>query len=351
MFIFNFFIKIDYVTINQISNFGHQAFMLAENLFISKVTTLFSHTIESQETVHIAFCFDDNYAMPAGIAMSSVMINNSDKNLVFHLFANSVSDEKIQKFHQLSEKNTTIICYEVSDEFSINPDTLVLHVSASTCLRFVVPQMLNKITSRVLYLDCDILCTNNLNHLINTDLSDKYAAVVPDVEKTQEKQCSACDIPYGEYFNAGMIYINTDMWVDNNLTEKAFAMINSGKVYKFADQDVLNILMQGKTQFLPKIFNQLTSLTVGGKEDSVLSDDKVIIHYVTGNKPWYQLYLTPLYQRYIAASPWANQKLLLANENAPSTTRRYAKLLASKHQYFKAFKYYFLYLKHKVFKK
>ena len=109
--------------------------------------------------------------------------------------------------------------------------------------------------------------------------------------------------------------------------------------------------MQGKTQFLPKIFNQLTSLTVEGKEDNILGDDTVIIHYVTGNKPWYQLYLTPLYQRYIAASPWANQKLLLANENAPSTTRRYAKLLASKHQYFKAFKYYFLYLKHKVFKK
>jgi len=41
----------------------------------------------------------------------------------------------------------------------------------------------------------------------------------------------------------------------------------------------------------------------------------------------------------------------LANENAPSTTRRYAKLLASKHQYFKAFKYYILYLKHKAFKK
>ena len=325
--------------------------MLTENLFISKITTLFSHIIESQETLHIAFCFDDNYAMPAGIAMSSVIINNPDKNLFFHLFANKVSNKKIENFNQLSQKNTSIICYEVSDDFSINPDTLVLHVSASTCLRFIVPQLLNKVASRVLYLDCDILCTNKLDDLINKDLTDKYAAVVADVDKTQEKQCPACNIPYGEYFNAGMIYINTDMWVANNLTEKAFAMINSGKVYKFADQDVLNILMQGKTLFLPKNYNQLTSLSVGGNEDNLLSDDTVIIHYVTGNKPWYQLYLTPLYQRYIASSPWANQKLLLANENAPSTTRRYAKLLVSQKKYFSAFKYYLLYLKHKAFKK
>lgn len=324
---------------------------MKENLFIKKITTLFENAQASLETTHIAFCFDDNYAMPAGIAMSSVISNNMDKNLVFHLFANNVTNEKISMFNQLNNDNVSIICYEIGDDFSINPDTLVLHVSASTCLRFVVPQILNKVTSRVLYLDCDVLCTNNLNELIHTELSDKYAAVVPDVDKTQEKQCPACDIPYGEYFNAGMIYINTDMWVDNNLTDKAFAMINSGKVYKFADQDVLNILMQGKTVFLPKIYNQLTSLTVGGNEDNLLSKDTVIIHYVTGNKPWYQLYLTPLYQTYIASSPWANQKLSLANENAPSTTRRYAKLLASQKKYFSAFKYYLLYLKHKVTKK
>ncbi|MWP62862.1 glycosyltransferase family 8 protein [Gilliamella sp. Pas-s25] len=324
---------------------------MKENLFIGSTKTLFNNALESLTTTHIAFCFDDNYAMPASIAMSSVILNNPDKNLVFHLFANNVSSEKITRFNQFNKENITIIFYEISDNFSINPDTLVLHVSASTCLRFVVPQILNKVTSRVLYLDCDVLCTNNLNELINIDLSNKYAAVVPDVEKTQEKQCVACDVPYGEYFNAGMIYINTDMWVQNNLTEKAFAMINSGKVYKFADQDVLNILMQGKTVFSPKRFNYLTALTVGGKEDNLIGDDAVIIHYVTGNKPWYKLYLTPLYQRYLASSPWANDKLLLANEKAPSTTRRYAKLLVSQHKYFSACKYYLLYLKHKTFKK
>ncbi|WP_294612049.1 glycosyltransferase [uncultured Gilliamella sp.] len=325
--------------------------MVEQNFFIGKVTTLFNNIVESYVTTHIAFCFDDNYAMPAGIAMSSVIINNPDKNLVFHLFANKVSNEKISRFHELKKNNTTIICYEISEEFSVNPDTLVLHVSASTCLRFIVPQILNKVTSRVLYLDCDVLCTNNLNELINVELENKYSAVVPDIEKMQEKQCDACNIPYGEYFNAGMIYINTDMWVENNLTEKAFTMINSGKVYKFADQDVLNILMQGKTVFLPRRFNHLTSLTVAGNEDHQIAQDAVIIHYVTGNKPWYKLYLTPTYEGYIASSPWAKDKLLLANENAPSTTRRYAKLLASQHKYFAAFKYYLLYLKHKINKK
>lgn len=131
------------------------------------------------------------------------------------------------------------------------------------------------------------------------------------------------------------------------------AMINnSSKVYKFADQNVLNILMQGNPHFLLKIFNQpITSPSVGEKEDSTLSDDKVIIHYVTGNNPWYQLYLTPFYGCYISVSSLAKKKLLLVNKNAPSTTRRYEKVLASQKRYFLACKYYLLYLKYKVFKK
>ncbi|MDF7667525.1 glycosyltransferase [Orbaceae bacterium ESL0727] len=325
--------------------------MINKDIFIDNKITLFSNSINSPITTHIAFCFDDNYAMPAGIAISSIIQNNQDKNLIFHLFTNKVSSEKIDRFNELNKENVTIICYIISDDFIVNPDTLVLHVSASTCLRFIVPQILSLVTDRVLYLDCDVLCVNNLNDLINVDLTDKFAAVVPDVKKTQEKQCAACDIPYGDYFNAGMIYINNEMWVKHDLTEKSFNMINSGKIYKFADQDVLNILMQGKTVFLPTLFNNLIALSVLGNEDEKVANNAVIIHYVTGNKPWYKLYLTPNYQYYLSSSPWANDKLLLANENAPSTTRRYAKLLMSKHKYFSALKYYLLYLKHKFNKK
>lgn len=319
---------------------------------INKQNSLFNNQIANFPAMHIAFCFDTNYVFPTQIAISSIINNNDNKNLIFHLFANKVTWEKLVDFNKFNHyKNVSIICYEINEKFAINPETLVLHVSAATCLRFIVPKILADITDRILYMDCDMLCLANFDELIGINLTDKYAAVVPDVDKTQEKQCPDCNITYGNYFNAGMMYINIDMWLKNDITTKAFALINSGRIFKFADQDVLNILMQDNVTYLPRKYNNIVALTAGGIEDKALANDTVIIHYVSGNKPWFRLYLTPTYEKYIQQSPWANSKLSLTNENAPSTTRRYAKLLASQGKYLQACYYYGLYLKHKLIKK
>jgi len=148
-----------------------------------------------------------------------------------------------------------------------------------------------------------------------------------------------------------MLY-NLENWNEANITEQALNLLNEGIEYKFPDQDVLNILLKNKIFYLPKKYNCLTLLTVQGFEDQQKSENgAVFIHYTSGSKPWFKLYLTPVYKKYLAGSPWKDAKLLLANNHAPSTTRRYAKILAQKHKYFRACIYYMLYLKHKLLRK
>ncbi|OTQ46239.1 glycosyltransferase family 8 protein, partial [Gilliamella apis] len=208
--------------------------------FLKNILVL-NKNVQVTEGYHIAYCFDDNYAMPAGLSLMSVIENNPNIAINFHLFTNNLSKQNLAHFETLAKQfDCSITCYEIDSNFSVNSDTLVLGISIATCLRFIVPEVLEKITSRVLYLDCDTLCVGNLEGLFNRDLTNKIAAVVPDIENMQNTQGKRYGIPYGEYFNAGVIFFNTLLWNHNKLTEKTFQLINDGNVYTFADQDVLN---------------------------------------------------------------------------------------------------------------
>lgn len=78
------------------------------------------------------------------------------------------------------------------------------------------------------------------------------------------RNARTCKLDYGiefiNYFNAGVMFINTSEWKKNNITQKALEMINSGKVYRYADQDVLNILLNGRVHYLDKKYNNKTTI-------------------------------------------------------------------------------------------
>ena len=314
-----------------------------------KNTLVLNKKAQITEGYHIAYCFDDNYAMPAGLSLTSVIENNPNIEINFHLFTNNLSKKNLSNFETIAKQlDCSITCYEIDNNFSVNSDTLVLGISIATCLRFIVPEVLQKITSRVLYLDCDTLCVGSLDELFNIDLNNKIAAVVPDAEYMQNGQGKKYGIPNGEYFNAGVIYFNTSLWNENKLTEKTFELINDGNVYTFADQDVLNIVMKENTLLLPSDFNNLTALTVNGNEDAKVDKTTKIIHYITKNKPWHQPYRTDFFDHYFANSPWKGMLLPLYNDNKTSSIRAYSKLMFKQKKYLSGIKHYMIYLKTKL---
>ena len=314
-----------------------------------KNTLVLNKKTQINQVYHIAYCFDDNYAMPAGLSLMSVIENNPNTEINFHLFTNNLSKQNLSNFEIIAKQlDCSITCYEIDSSFSVNSDTLVLGISIATCLRFIVPEVLQKITNSVLYLDCDTLCVGNLDELFNRDLDNKIAAVVPDMEYMQDSQGKKYNIPNGEYFNAGVIYFNTILWNENKLTEKTFNLINDGNVYTFADQDVLNIVMKGNTLLLSSDFNNLTALTVNGNEDAKVDKTTKIIHYITKNKPWHQPYKTNLFEHYFINSPWKSMSLPFYNYKKSSSIRAYSKLMFKQKKYLAGIKHYLIYLKTKL---
>lgn len=75
--------------------------------------------------------------------------------------------------------------------------------------------------------------------------------MIPKEKSMQEiiKLLYPKEIDATKYFNADVLLINTEQWMKNDITTKSMQMINSGKVYRFADQDVLNFLLEEKSIF------------------------------------------------------------------------------------------------------
>ncbi|MEC9574697.1 glycosyltransferase family 8 protein, partial [Escherichia marmotae] len=227
--------------------------MLNIRNFVAKKQNLFQHEIPNVKHLHIALCFDRGFIMPAGVALYSIISNNSDINLHFHLLVSGISENECSVFSELEGPNTSISVYHVTDEFDINPDTLILGIPLSTCLRFLIPEVIDDKITNILYLDCDIICNSSLYELVDYDLNDYIACVIPDSPDMQDR---VKQLDYGiefiNYFNAGVMLINTSAWKNENITQKALEMINNGKVYRYADQDVLNILLNGRLYYLDK---------------------------------------------------------------------------------------------------
>ncbi|MDF7671504.1 glycosyltransferase [Orbaceae bacterium ESL0721] len=312
---------------------------------IDKITHL-TLSVNSKNTKHIALTFDDNYAMPAGITIYSIIQNNPNLNFHFHLIISNISEENIDKFTTLVNKNISISFYNINTNFKINNDTLIERLPPISCARFIIPLLVNNLTDKVLYIDSDIICAGSLEALFNENLNHHIAAAVVDsIEDMHTYAKEKLKFNQNVYFNSGLLLINIPEWERNNLTSKCIEMVNNGSIYKFADQDVLNLLLKDKIKLINKKYNYEIILSVNGKEEKTIKPDDVFIHYVSSNKPWYQVYNSLIFKKYLLNSPWKHNRLPLSNKN--SSLRQYAHRCLKMGNITKGLYFYYLYLKHK----
>lgn len=305
--------------------------------------TLIENKLLKGRTLNITFCFDDKYAMPCGVAITSIIENNPSINLHFHLFSEDVSDDSLSRFSKIKGRNVSLTVYKIHGDMYINEKTLTQGLSKASCLRFLAPEIIDSSIERLLYLDGDMICQGNLGGLFSLNLDNKIAAVVEDLEVTQKKYKLQTHLPpIDNYFNSGFMFINTVEWKQLNITQKCFEMINNGVIYKFADQDVLNILLNNKKLLVGREYNRIITLTPLKLLDSEFEFNSIIIHYTTQNKPWYTIFESRIFSRFFNASPWSDFRL----DEAPTATafRLKAKKYLKENNYISYLKYYLRYL-------
>lgn len=261
--------------------------------------------------INIGYGIDENFIRPMGISMTSIVKNNIDKKIIFHIFIDKISDKNKKILKKFAEKcNKTVIIYIINSEiFNGLPHTK--HFSMAMYNRFLMPKILNKIVDKIIYIDADIQCFGKLDDLLNINFENKIIAVVNDVKYVRNQQIKYLKLKNKKYFNSGFMYIDIKKWNEKDISKKlmevSFKLLNK---LKWQDQDALNIVFDDKCIYLSKKYNYILNMK---HKNAVMMDDAIFVHYVGKYKPWTKWCMHPLKEKFLLVakeSLWKDEKLI-----------------------------------------
>lgn len=276
----------------------------------------------SVKRLNIAYGVDKNFLFGACISVTSILENNKNVPLAFHIFSDYADEDTCKKLNELAvHYQTTISLYIINNDcFSAFPYTV--RYAYATYYRFLTCEYLQSQTESLVYLDADIICKGSVEPLLNLDIEDNIVAGVIDVEMMQKRAVQVFGFEPNTYFNTGMLYINLKAWQQNNILEKIIATFSDEALVPkltFPDQDALNLLVRGKVKFLHRGYNAFYNfddepkIKRADRYKEIINDETVFIHYVGVTKPWFQWakdypavkYFSEIYK----ISPWRDQPL------------------------------------------
>ncbi|MEN4930444.1 glycosyltransferase [Erwinia billingiae] len=272
--------------------------------------------------IHILFTTDKRYLTYCGVCIFSIIDKNPALNITFHLFTDEYNDLFPASFFT-RYPNVSVVVYLLNNAVF---DGLQVYdfYPRSIYYRIVASNILHEQVSQLLYLDCDIVCDGNIAPLLAIDMADYTIAAVQDKGMNSDYLTYLGLSKEKKYFNSGVMLINTQAWVDHDVTAEFFVKIKDKK-YTFPDQDCLNIILDNEVYFIEPEFNFIP-------KNKSTNKAPVFIHYAGQTKPWsvsidesgYNKKYIDMYNR----SPWKDVPLELPKKAFESY--HYAKKLLMK---------------------
>lgn len=285
----------------------------------------------------LCYATDNNFCMQTAVSMLSVLAESREKSLCFHLLDAGVSDENYKILSAITtEAGVALKRYNVSPLLERVKKTgqkswgdFPTH---ATWARLFLPELLPEEIDRVLYLDGDVIASGDYTTLFERALNGCPVAAVEDCVPRSHKQ--KIGLPANVYYvNAGVLLFDMACWrktYDPNWPEHYLAGILR---YPMADQDVINLMFQGRCVYLPLRYNYTSwyrALDLSALKRLMLDEqlcqhtraeqiacqsEAIFIHYNTCSlvvRPWYQNATDPATEywlKYYRQSVWESQKL------------------------------------------
>lgn len=253
--------------------------------------------------IPVVFATDENYLFYVCVAIAS-MAQNAKENTFYQIYilVDSVFADSAHLLNKLQQRyrniQIEIVCVDrtVFENVTIHNQ----HVTKATFYRLVLCDLIAE--DKCIYLDGDILVTEDLGKLYQTELGDYYLAGCRDIwpmlytEEDKEKRRTTSGLPsLQQYINAGVLLFNL-RWLKNDGMNKIF-IEELNKDHPYEDQDILNLCCYDRILHLPAKWNlftvfmgQVGRLREAGIEEAVLDafrGKSGIIHYATPLiRPW-----------------------------------------------------------------
>lgn len=288
------------------------------NLILGKDTIeKVDETIGENNNIHIVLSIDDIYVQHLSSLMASILLNtNCKSNINFHILDGGISKKSKEKLLKLKYiKNFSIFFYDMARyDFSLFPLNRE-NISIATYYRLLIIDILPKEVDRIIYLDADMIVETDISKLWNVNLDNRLIASVKDeysIKNSKRLRLSAI----GKYFNAGVLLIDLNKLRKTNFFDECVKCYKENrKIIKLQDQDILNIIFDGKCKLLELNWNVNSRIYLGHYDKPSYSDTErydaahnpYIIHYTGKLKPWTKGCCHPLreeYFKYLKKTPF-----------------------------------------------
>lgn len=273
-------------------------------------------TVQSAyETVNICLASNENYAPHLATTVYS-LIKNRDPGRFYDILVlhKDIREETRKKICSMGKNGKISIRFlfmeEVEKEVSCDVGA---YYSMETNYRLYLFGKKFEKYDKMIYLDCDLIVEEDISKLFDTELGDCEAAAVRSEEfrllSKIKKPVFLDGYPYNvdnyrtdalgmespeNYFNAGVIVMDLKK-ARKRITWEQIPEILHLHNYYYNDQDVLNILFDGKVKNIDCAWNYMTYIAEQLEKENennrrlyedLYRENPHIIHYTSAVKPW-----------------------------------------------------------------
>lgn len=317
------------------------------------ISKVFPHTDAA-----VCIVTSEFYSPFASVVVASLAAHaRDDRNYDVVMLSSDMTAETEAKFLSMARDNISIRIIDVSSIVEGFDFYTCSGVNANTYYRLFAPDIFADY-SKLLYLDSDIVINRDIADLYGVELGENYMAEVletraiafcsgenPDLDAIHylKDELGLKDI--SRYFQGGVALFNLELMRRDfpapRLIEEAVR-----HRYRYMDQDLTNVMFEGRILELPNNWNVLVSDHYGHIFEETLPEplksnyfsarkDPWIVHYLTRMMPcsvtlpdlgeyfWKAARLSPLYDKLL--------EILIETEVAPQLSRTRARVIGVLH--------------------
>jgi len=273
------------------------------------------------DVIHVALAFHDlsgNYAMNAGVTLTSLFANTKNSVSVHILRDQSLTAENQKKLEMVAAQfgqNIEFINIELPEDLeNICAKNIVAQsLTRGVFYRLLLPEKLSQL-KKIIYLDCDVIIDMDIQELWNLNLEEKPFAARFDWQREEER-----------YFNSGVMILSLDVLRENySIIDNVVQFFDLYPNSVYPDQDFLNWLVKGNFLQIESRFNVLVNV------DTIenFQSGHRILHFA-GTKPWVDFKESCgfEYWKYLLLTPWAENALKRLYEMGLRTKEKTAKII------------------------
>lgn len=237
---------------------------------------------------------------------------------IHYMHGPDITGSQRERVSGMVEKNGGTISFLSVPDSAVEGFPTVGFTRKATWYRIYLPDLLPAL-DRVLYLDSDLLVTDDLRPLWKTDVEGFYLGAVTNIlEPETEHHPRELGIAPDSYFNAGVLLMNLAEMRRDGCTEtlRSYSVEHAPQLM-WRDQDALNAVLGSRRLALHPRWNCMNAVVVLPWAQDVFGAAAVeeacrhpaIRHFEgrTMNKPWHFLsdrQLRELYFEHRRATPW-----------------------------------------------